>query len=355
LITHAPLYVRTARAAAALGRVLACLMIVVAALAPGRAAADENAETAPACAGRDLSTVETLRPHEFAAAALARRDVLTNAQGLLWRIERPNVAPSYLFGTIHSTDARAVEIARNAATFEHGAKVVATELGSLDATARAEMGAAMAIKALSVDDDTFSSIQAASDRAAIEKYVQARGLPAAQAHHFRLWFLALLTGVPQCEERRQALNMPEVDQIIAETGVREGARVVGIETVEEQMAVLASMDTKLSAQILLSSARLPAFDDDMYATMLDLYALKQPARAYPVLDALDVLTADERKAQDDFANLLLGGRNETMTSRIAPLLADGGAFIAVGALHLVGDGGIIERLRRAGWSVAKVW
>ena len=44
-----------------------------------------------------------------------------------------------------------------------------------------------------------------------------------------------------------------------------------------------------------------------------------------------------------------------MAERAALLLADGGAFIAVGALHLVGKAGLIERFRALGYTVTKVW
>jgi uncharacterized protein YbaP (TraB family) len=44
-----------------------------------------------------------------------------------------------------------------------------------------------------------------------------------------------------------------------------------------------------------------------------------------------------------------------MAERAAPLLAAGGAFIAVGALHLSGEGGLIERFRAAGYRVVNVW
>ncbi len=44
-----------------------------------------------------------------------------------------------------------------------------------------------------------------------------------------------------------------------------------------------------------------------------------------------------------------------MAERAAPLLADGGAFIAVGALHLSGGAGLVERFRAHGYTVTKVW
>ena len=83
-----------------------------------------QAKTPEACRGADLTHVEGL-----AAAEAARAGDLVNADGLLWRIEKPNLPPSYLFGTIHSTDDSALEVARRAADEIKGAVVVATELG----------------------------------------------------------------------------------------------------------------------------------------------------------------------------------------------------------------------------------
>ena len=72
-----------------------------------------QAEPPKACQGSDLTQVEGL-----AAAETARADDLVNGDGLLWRIEKPGLAPSYLFGTIHSTDESALEVARRAAQFD---------------------------------------------------------------------------------------------------------------------------------------------------------------------------------------------------------------------------------------------
>jgi uncharacterized protein YbaP (TraB family) len=52
---------------------------------------------------------------------------------------------------------------------------------------------------------------------------------------------------------------------------------------------------------------------------------------------------------------LLQDRNAIMAERAAPLMASGGAFIAVGALHLAGKTGLIERFRAMGYRVTKVW
>jgi hypothetical protein len=67
------------------------------------AVAGSAASEPPVCAGHDLGAGKDL------TTALARRaGDLVNSQGLLWRIEKDGVASSYVYGTIHTSDAGAI-------------------------------------------------------------------------------------------------------------------------------------------------------------------------------------------------------------------------------------------------------
>jgi uncharacterized protein YbaP (TraB family) len=309
-----------------------------------------HAEPPKPCHGSDLTQVEGL-----AAAESARADDLVNGDGLLWRIEKPGLAPSYLFGTIHSTDETALEIARRAAQSIDGAKVVATELGGpIDVIEKANITAATLARALDRDHDTFEAI-APPDREKIEKYISGLGYPGAFAHHLKLWFLAILAGLPKCEAERESLNLPEVDQFLAETARDLGVKVIGLETTEEQLAAIANLRPQVAATLLTLAARDPALNDDLYATTLRLYRESRPAEIVAIAEALGGLSDVERAAQDEFMRALLQDRNAIMAERTAPLLASGGAFIAVGALHLAGKTGLVEQFRADGYTVTKVW
>ncbi len=107
----------------------------------------EDAAAPKPCVGRDLA-----EGVDLGAARLARADDLVVSQGLLWRIERAGLAPSYLFGTIHSTDDGAVALARKAAERIASAKVVATELGGpFDGVEQGDMAAKMFARAIARD------------------------------------------------------------------------------------------------------------------------------------------------------------------------------------------------------------
>ena len=247
-------------------------------------------------------------------------------------------------------------MARRAAQSINGAKIVATELGGpFDTIEKANITAATLTKALDRDHDTFEGVIAPEDRQEIEKLITSLGYPAEFAHHLKPWFLAILTALPECEAERETLNLPEVDQFLAETARDLGVKVIGLETAEEQLAAIANMRPQVAATLLTLAARDPSLNDNLYATMLRLYRESRPAEILAVSDALGGLSDSERAAQDEFMLALLQDRNAIMAERAAPLLASGGAFIAVGALHLAGKTGLVERFRADGYTVTKVW
>ena len=311
-------------------------------------AAPVAAQDAPACAGKDLSDAAGV-----VEAKTKRADDLVNGEGLFWRIEKPGEPVSYLFGTIHSTDAKALAFARRAAATIPSVKAVATELGPMDATEKANVSAAFLAKALERDHDTFDAVPE-KDRAAVEKMVTELGYPSEFAHHLKLWFLAVLTATPACETKRASAGLPEMDEFLMDEAQRAGVRVVGLETAQEQMDAVAAIDPKVAGLLLAVAARDDKLDDDVYATTLKLYLAERPADVLAVGDVVGDMSPQERDAQDVFTRLLLVRRNATMIERMGPYLREG-AFVAVGALHLPGKDGLIARLRGGGYTVTKEW
>jgi hypothetical protein len=56
-----------------------------------------------------------------------------------------------------------------------------------------------------------------------------------------------------------------------------------------------------------------------------------------------------------FTRRLLHERNVRMAERAEVRLREGGAFIAVGALHLYGGVGVLSLLEQRGWRVTRVY
>ena len=195
----------------------------------------------PDCGGVDLSADPSIKP-DWAAHA----DDLINAQGLLWRIDKPGLAPSYLYGTMHSTSAGAMRLAREAGSYAANAKVVATELGSLDAAKKIEVGADMLRAALSPDIDTFAGLIEGDDATQVETFLKDKGTPTEMAHHLKLWMLAVTASLPKCEIEGQVQRLPEVDESFVLIAEAHHTPVVALESIDEQLSAIASIPAPLA-------------------------------------------------------------------------------------------------------------
>lgn len=302
------------------------------------------------CGGIDLSADASVKP-DFVAHA----DDLVNGEGLFWRIEKLGVATSWLFGTVHSTQPMAMKYARDAAPYAEKSTAVVTELGLLDVKLKVDLGAKMLQRSLSPEADTWAGLIEGEDGPRVAAMLAAKGLPPEMAHHLKLWMLAMSIALPPCEIEAQGKGLPMVDEFLANDAKAHQVPVVALETIDEQLNVIASIPDDLAAMQLKIAARDPAFSDGAYATLMSLYVQKRPAAVIAYLDLPSRLSEAERKAGDEMTKRLLGDRNRIMATRAAPLLDKGGAFIAVGALHLSGTGGLVERLRALGFGVTKVW
>ena len=57
---------------------------------------------------------------------------------------------------------------------------------------------------------------------------------------------------------------------------------------------------------------------------------------------------------DEVMAELVGARNRAWLDRLEAELARGGAFVAVGALHLPGADGLVALLRARGWTLTRL-
>ena len=90
----------------------------------------------------------------------------------------------------------------------------------------------------------------------------------------------------------------------------------------------------------------PEVVEDWYITMIDLYIQERPVFALPLMERMPDL-AVMAEATQDMQPTLIDERNLRMRDRLLPILEKGEAFVAVGAMHLSGENGLVELLGRA--------
>ena len=308
---------------------------------------------APLCKGKDLTaTLATEKPDELAAIKAEAAKTI-NGDRLLWKIQKDGVAPSYLFGTMHMTDPRVTSLTPAAAKAFDEAKTIVIE--TTDVLDKSQMTAALLRNPelmMFTGDATLTSLLSPEDKDALEKGLASRGIMLASVIKMKPWMLAAMVALPACEMARQASGAPVLDVKLAQDAKADGKTLMGLETVTDQLGAMASLPMEFHIRGLVDSLKLGDRMDDIMETMIELYQREQVAMIMPLVAAAtkDAGVSDEGYAE--FEQTMITARNVTMVDHAAPIIDQGSAFIAVGALHLPGPDGVVELLRDAGYEVS---
>ncbi|HEX2554099.1 MAG TPA: TraB/GumN family protein [Microvirga sp.] len=309
-----------------------------------------------ACNGSDI--LPELRRQDGAAAETIERQALAMpfASGKFFRLEKAGLKPSYLFGTMHVADPRVTAISAEVRKALESARVAAFELAEPGADKEDEVFAALGPKLADYiearGEERSDRLLSPEDLAKLEKAVEAAGMPAEAARELKPSFLALTLGQPTC--RLAEGDKPVLDAQLAAIARKKRIRVVGLETMEEQLAASTSFSPE--DQRLMLQALLQVLDrrEDIHETTIRRY----------VAGEIGLMTAWSRHPgalpgrvtavpPPSFEATLIDERNGRMRDRALPHLARGGAFIAVGAAHLPGEKGLARLLEQSGYRVVR--
>ncbi|RWH32300.1 TraB/GumN family protein, partial [Mesorhizobium sp.] len=278
-----------------------------------------------------------------------------NGRGLLWKLEKPGEEPSYLFGTMHMTDARVTTLPAAAQKAYEGADTIIIE--TTDALDKAKMMAAMAAEPglmMFTDNTTLSSLLSPEDAAVLNKGLDARGIPPLTVAKMKPWILSAMVALPACEVARQSAGAPVLDVKLAADAKASGKDVEGLETAVDQLRAMASLPLAYHMKGLVETLKLGDKVNDVNETMIVLYQRGEVGMFWPLFRTVLPDTADDQAGYAAFEQTMITSRNKVMVAHAMPILARGNAFMAVGALHLPGPDGLVEDFRKAGYSVTAV-
>ncbi|MCG7508644.1 TraB/GumN family protein [Mesorhizobium retamae] len=335
---------------AAINVLLFLSFAVVALLTANRA----HAETV-VCSGVDMvAGLQKSDPNAYAAIEKEAAAV-PNGKGLLWKLEKSGENPSWLFGTMHMTDPRVVSLPEAAQKAFDGAETVIIE--TTDVLDQGKMMAALAKEPelmMFTDGRTLNSFLSPDDVKALDKGLDARGIPAASVAKMKPWMLSAMVSLPACEMARKSEGKPVLDVNLAEQAKAAGKDLKGLETAADQLRAMASLPMEQHIKGLIETLKLGDKINDVSETMIVLYQRGDIGMIWPLFRAALPDAAGDEQGYAAFEEAMITKRNKVMAERALPILARGNAFVAVGALHLPGAEGLVEDFRKAGYTVTAV-
>ena len=264
---------------------------------------------------------------------------------LLWKISGNGIEkPSYLFGTVHMICKEDAHLSNNLMAAIKNADRVYLEL---DMDNLFEMLGAM-MKMKMNNDTTLADLLTPEEYKRAKEYFESKGsmLPFSVLETFKplLASSLLMESSIACEEQ------VAMEQIIMEEAKKNGKRIDGMETMAYQMSIFDSIPYKVQAQELLKSITTGDKESDgdkEYKELMKAYKEQD-------LNKLGKMVSKSDNGMMQYEDILLNNRNRNWVAKLKTLLKDKALVIAVGAGHLPGEKGVINLLRKEGYTVTPV-
>lgn len=258
---------------------------------------------------------------------------------LLWEISGNGITqPSYLFGTFHIMCKDQFSISPILESKITSTNQFIGELDMDDPTIQSTL-----MQKITMKDQTIESMMDSSSfRKFNESFKKITGVPATQFNHYKpffyLSFLTLKT-IP-------CLNFVQPETELMQIAKKNGKGVLGLETVNEQMAAIDAQP--LDSQIISLQKMVLNFDStkNLMTEMIAVYKKDDAELLYKYVQDQGTDGMNEEA--------LLVNRNKSWIPKLKIIMQENSSFIAVGGAHLGGKTGVLALLRAEGYTVKPV-
>ncbi len=285
-------------------------------------------------------------------------------KSLLWQITGRGIKTSYLYGTMHTNNEKVIRLSDRAIDELEACQVMAGELVLNEKDMMSMM------MTLFMQDTTLEMLLSKDEYEVVhKKMTQKMGIMAEALERIKPIFVTIMIGENGNDEEKTdakstekdnsntkknpfsmfegANKKPPLDLYLQEKAKNKGKEVVGLETVEEQMAAFNTITLKEQAKMLYETVVNEDKDGGKESkktmeAMLNLYYRQE-------IDSLYLMTTQSLTNVTN--DKLLTDRNLTMLNRMEKIMKEKSVFTAVGAAHLGGNMGLINLLRKKGYKV----
>jgi len=266
---------------------------------------------------------------------VAVSNLLSAQNSLLWKVTSPSGSVSHIFGTIHLQDSSVFRMRDTVLALIRTCSVYASEM---------ELDSAAAMMTPSVLFLSNSTLYDLLDSTKVNRIcsILSQRIPGTSllCSHMKPGAIGMLVSFGAMEKTAPVA----MDQLLWNLAKRHSPTMVGLETLNEQIAVIDMM----TAEMLIEHIENIATEDSLAKVMPLLYLQED-------LHALALISQDTTEAYSGLKEVLNDDRNVKMVSRMDTILKEGNAFIAIGALHLTGEKSVLRLLRLHGHKVEPVF
>jgi uncharacterized protein YbaP (TraB family) len=282
-----------------------------------------------------------------AASADAPRKPDTVPVPLLWKVSGQDNAV-YLLGSFHLLKSDDYPLSADVERAFADSRVLMFELAPEDMDSP-QVASMMMQAAMNAGGERLQDMLSNELWARLRNYAEGNHFPLSGFTRFKPWFVALTISIT--EMNKQGLD-PELglDSYFVRAARQHGKTAMGLELADEQVALLSGMTMEEQRQMLSEVLEQAENGGEEVRT---LHAAWRRGDVAMLWDDMAVTMRREYPALYQRINV---DRNDTWIPKIEQRLGgdEGNTLIVVGALHLLGDDGVVEKLRAKGYRVERI-
>ena len=264
--------------------------------------------------------------------------------GLLWRLTKPGVAPSHVYGTIHVADPRLAELPAPVRKAFDRSKCLMLEFLADPYAKERFLEAAMFL-----DQQTLEQKIGARDFERALEHLQPIGLSREFVNKLKPWGVLLNLRSP-----RGAQGSP-LDAQLLELARARRMPLQQIEGVEEQ--IFTFDEFPMESQVALLKHSLAHRDEllELHERTLEAYLARDLSGIWRLREEFVARHAEIAAHQAVMTKRVVHDRSVVMAFRMQRELRRGNAFVALGAMHLYGEKGVLALLEEDGYRARAVY
>lgn len=302
--------------------------------------------------------VETLFAADKIDSMKMAADSTPYSDGIYWQASRDG-REIHVAGTVHIHDPRLDAVLDRFAPQLSETDILLVELTQ---DVQAEMETTMMANPqllLLPDGQTMPDVLEPETWAELSQALENIGVSPIDALPLQPWFLSLNLALPPCAIASLQAGKAGLDVRI-ENALPEGTPAVSLESWQESLTFFTEPDYEEQAQELLLNLATFPFVDALTVATLDAYFDGKPGFILEVMKALSDRISEDQASEyatymDRMQTVLLKDRNEAWMMVIEAAAAEhASVFVAVGAMHLGGEVGLLKLLEGQGWTITKM-
>lgn len=267
-------------------------------------------------------------------------------RGIFFRIEKCGYPASYIMGTMHSDSPKLLAIYNDAMAIARGMRAVGFEFVEDDRTSA--IAAQFMYLPSSFPGGLSSMIPAEQFDQLATALQQRMKTPRQSTNRLRPWAASISLQYPP----------PVADGVVLDKRLQNYARATqkmrfSLESPAEQFRIFDSIPMDKQLVMLRDTVNSIEELDESNAEFMQTYIDRDLKTMHRLADESFAMTSDHNLRVYIEENLLYK-RNRTMAQRLQPHLIKGNVLVAIGALHLMGEKGMLRNLEKAGWRIEPV-